>query len=42
MRCIEGAGLLTLLLLLHGTLGSENTCGIGLNTPGGKYYIVHL
>lgn len=34
MRCIQGAVLLNLLLLLHGTLGSENTCGVGLNTPG--------
>lgn len=42
VRCTEGAVLLNLLLLLHGTLGSENSCGIGLNTPGGEYYIVHL
>jgi hypothetical protein len=35
MRCIEGAVLLNLLLLLHGTLGSENSCGVGLTTPGG-------
>jgi len=34
VRCIEGAVLLTLLLLLHGTLGNENSCGVGLNTPG--------
>lgn len=32
--CIEGAVLLNLLLLLHGTWGNDNTCGVGLNTPG--------
>ena len=42
MRCLEGAVLLNLLLLLHGTLGSENSCRVGLITPGGEYYIVHL
>ena len=42
MRCLEGAVLLNLLLLLHGTLGSENSCGVGLVTPGGEYYIVNL
>jgi hypothetical protein len=39
--CIEGAVLLNLLLLLHGTWGNDNTCGVGLNTPGGEYDIVH-
>jgi hypothetical protein len=42
VRCVGGAVLLNLLLLLHSTLGSENSCGVGLNTPGGEYYIVHL
>lgn len=42
MHSIEGAVLLNLLLLLHGTWGNDSTCGVGLITPGGEYYVVHV
>jgi hypothetical protein len=41
VHSVVGAVLLNLLLLLHGTWGNDNTCGVGLDTPGGEYYIVH-
>jgi hypothetical protein len=37
LHCLQGALLLSLLLLLHGTCANHNTCGVGLNTPGGEY-----
>jgi hypothetical protein len=37
MHCIEGAIVLYLLFFLHSTCGDYNTCGVGLNTPGGEY-----
>jgi hypothetical protein len=41
LHYIEGAVLLCLLFFLHSTYGDYNTCGIGLNTPGGKYFAGH-
>lgn len=38
LQYIEGTLLLTFLLLLHGTYGNNNTCSVGLSTPGGEYY----
>ncbi|XP_069693403.1 cytokine receptor isoform X2 [Periplaneta americana] len=34
VHCIGWALLLNLLLIFHGSCGNENTCGIGLITPG--------